>query len=109
MGWRGNLNYQRNESHVNEQAQKKDQPSQDVGFEAAFARLEEILEKMNSGTVSLDDSLKLYEEADRLINLCSRKLNDAERKIETLIKNRSGELTLGNDQKPMTQNFNLAK
>ncbi len=75
-------------------------------FEAAFARLEAILEKMNSGTISLDESLKLYEEADALINICSKRLNDAERKIEVLIKNRSGDLALAND-KPTTQDFNF--
>lgn len=81
-------------------------PNQNPSFEAAFLRLEEILEKMNSGTISLDESLSLYEEADKLILNCNKKLNDAERKIETLIKNRQGELTLGTDQKPITQDFN---
>ena len=76
-----------------------------VPFEAAFTRLEQILEKMNSGSVSLDDSLKLYEEADKLISTCSKKLNDAERKIEVLIKTRNGELTAGPDGKPLTQDF----
>jgi exodeoxyribonuclease VII small subunit len=75
-------------------------------FEEGFNRLEEILEKMNSSAVSLDDSLKLYEEADKLINACNKRLNEAERKIEILIKNRNtGELTLGNDQKPLSQDF----
>jgi len=78
----------------------------EIPFEQAFARLEEILEKMNSGALSLDESLKLYEEADKLIALCTKRLGDAERKIEVLIKNRSGDLTLGPDQKPLTQNFN---
>lgn len=79
-----------------------------MSFEASFHRLEEILEKMNSSSVSLDDSLKLYEEADKLITICSKRLNDAERKIETLIKNRSsGELILGSDQKPSTQDFSI--
>lgn len=76
-------------------------------FENAFARLEEILERMNSGAVSLDESLKLYEEADRLINMCNKRLTDAERKIEILIKNRNGELAIGTDQKPLVQDFNL--
>lgn len=76
-----------------------------MSFEAAFARLEEILAKMNSGTVSLDESLKLYEEADSLITKCMKRLNDAERKIEILIKNRNGELAIGSDQTPMTQDF----
>lgn len=63
-------------------------------FESALQRLEQILEKMNSGAVPLEESLKLYEEADQLISSCNKKLNDAEKKIEILIKNRSGEPTL---------------
>ncbi len=74
-------------------------------FEAAFSRLEEILEKMNSSSVSLDESLKLYEEADKLITACNKRLTDAEKKIEILIKNRNGDLQLGPDQKPQTQDF----
>jgi len=74
-----------------------------LSFEAAFARLEEILEKLNAGTITLDDSLKLYEEADHLIATCNKRLNDAERKIEILVKNRNGELTFGNDERPLTQ------
>lgn len=74
-------------------------------FEEAFTRLEHILERMNSGTVSLDESLKLYEEADKLITICNKRLTDAERKIEILSKNRTGELVLGQDQKPQTQEY----
>jgi exodeoxyribonuclease VII small subunit len=78
---------------------------QEKNFEAAFARLEEILEKMNSGAVSLDESLLLYEEADRLIASCTQRLNDAERRIEVLIKNRQGDLSLDPNQNPKVQNF----
>lgn len=88
--------------------QPKTETTQELSFEVSFHRLEEILEKMNSGAVSLDESLKLYEEADQLITLCSKRLNEAERKIEVLIKNRNGgELVLGADQKPTTQDFTL--
>lgn len=80
----------------------------DKSFESAFARLEEILECMNSGSISLDESLKLYEEADGLVNTCSKRLNDAERKIEILIKNRGGDLALNMEQKPITQDFSLS-
>lgn len=58
-------------------------------FEKAFSRLEEILEKMNSGNVPLDDSLKLYEEADSLIKSCTKQLSEAEEKIETLMQDES--------------------
>lgn len=74
-------------------------------FEAAYARLEEILEKMNSGKVSLEDSLKLYEEADRLIHWCSKRLNEAEKKIEVLVKTRDGELAVDEQSHPQTQPF----
>jgi exodeoxyribonuclease VII small subunit len=80
---------------------KKDETS----FEAAFTRLEEILEKLNSGNVSLDESLKLYEEADKLITHCGRRLNDAERKIEALVKQRDGELSIGEDGQPISEPF----
>lgn len=80
---------------------------EELSFETAFSRLEEILEKMNSGTVSLDESLKLYEEADKLISVSQKRLTDAERKIEQLVKNRNGEVILSADQKPSTQDFNF--
>ncbi len=76
-------------------------------FEESFARLEKILEKMNSESVSLDESLKLYEEADELIQFCGKRLQGAERKIETLIKKRNGELEIGSDQLPSTEDFSL--
>ena len=82
---------------------------QEPSFEAAFARLEEILEKMNSSSISLDESLALYVEADKLITTCNKRLTDAERKIEILIKNRNGEAALGTDQKPIVQDFHFGK
>jgi exodeoxyribonuclease VII small subunit len=78
-------------------------PVEPDNFEAAFSRLEAILERMNSATISLDESLKLFEEADKLITICNQRLNDADRKIEMLIKTRNGELALGPDLKPLTQ------
>jgi exodeoxyribonuclease VII small subunit len=77
-------------------------------FEKAFERLEEILESMNENKVSLDDSLKLFEEANNLMQICSKKLTDAEQKIEILLKNREKNLDL-NENTPKTENFNLDK
>jgi exodeoxyribonuclease VII small subunit len=76
-------------------------------FEITFKRLEEILEKLNSSSISLDQSLILYEEADRLIALCNNRLNEAEKKIEILVKNRQGDLSIGADGKPVTQEFKI--
>ena len=63
----------------------------ELPFEQAFERLEEILEKMNSGKISLDDSIKAYEEADKLIQQCQKRLDQAEQKIEILVKGRDGQ------------------
>jgi exodeoxyribonuclease VII small subunit len=74
-------------------------------FEQAYGRLEQILEKMNSGTIALDESIKLYEEADKLIASCSARLTEAEQKIEMLQKNRDGSLAVNEAGKPVTQPF----
>lgn len=80
-------------------------PPKPLPFEEAYSRLEQILEKMNSGKLSLEDSLLLYEEADRLIASCNAQLLDAEQKVEILLKNREGELLLSETKKPLTQEF----
>ena len=92
---------------MTETTHKKSASEKETTFEASFTRLEAILEKMNAATISLDEALKLYEEADGLIHTCSKRLVDAEKRIETLIKNRNGELTLGQDQRPTTQEFHV--
>jgi len=62
---------------------------------------------MNSGKASLDDSLKLYEEADKLIMTCQKNLSEAEKKIEVMIKNRNGEVVLDETGSPKTELFQL--
>ncbi|MEX0961963.1 MAG: exodeoxyribonuclease VII small subunit [Simkaniaceae bacterium] len=62
--------------------------NENFSFEKAYERLEIILEILNKGEVPLEDSLKLFEEADQLIKIAGSKLKSAEKKIEMLIKNR---------------------
>jgi len=76
-------------------------------FEQAFERLEQILEKMNSGKTPLEESLKLFEEAEGLIRSCNARLTTSEQKIEALIKQR-GQVVLEND-KPKTEQFGKAQ
>ena len=76
-----------------------------IDFEKAFSRLEEILEKMNGGSLSLEESLHLYEEADKLIQICNKKLTQAEAKIEMLVKNREGDLALSDTGTPLAEAF----
>lgn len=77
----------------------------DLSFETAFKRLEEILDLMNEGKLPLDQSLNLFKEADDLIKKCDDYLSSSEKKIETLIKNRSNELKLDEKQNPITAPF----
>jgi len=80
---------------------------ENLNFEKSFARLEEILNRMNSGKSTLDESLKLYEEADSLISLCSSRLESCETKIEMLMKKRGGEVETDVNQKPRLKEFQL--
>ena len=64
----------------------------EVKFEEALERLNEIVENLESGDLSLDESLKVYEEGVKLIKLCTERLNEAQKKIEILVKE-EGKLT----------------
>lgn len=55
-------------------------------FEDSMHRLEEIVEQLDSGKLTLDESLKIFEEGIELSKFCSDKLNQAEKRIKTLIK-----------------------
>ena len=60
--------------------------TEEIGFEKALGRLETIVEEMESGTLSLEDMMKRFEEGQMLVKLCSGKLNQVERRIEILVK-----------------------
>jgi exodeoxyribonuclease VII small subunit len=56
-------------------------PKQNKTFESALNRLEEIVNNMESGDISLDDSIKALEEGNDLVKYCLNKLDDAEKKL----------------------------
>lgn len=60
-------------------------------FEDALNKLEETVRKMESGELSLEESLKAFEEGIKLVRLCTKKLEEAERRIDLLVKNEQGE------------------
>jgi len=70
-------------------------------FEEAYGKLEAIVKRLEEGNLSLEEALKAFEEGVRLARLCSRKLDEAEKKVEILLKESDGRLTA----KP----FNLEK
>ena len=55
-------------------------------FEEALQKLEDIVRKMEAGDMSLEESLKAFEEGIRLARFCSKKLDEAERRVEILLK-----------------------
>jgi exodeoxyribonuclease VII small subunit len=79
--------------------------TKEVTFEESYKRLEEILEKINLGKVSLEDSILLYEEADKLIISCTEKIDLAEKKITTLMRKRDKELVLDESGRPLEKDF----
>ncbi len=56
-----------------------------MSFEVKLTRLEEIVKKMETGEMSLDESLKLFEEGVKLSRDCSKELNEAEQKVKKLV------------------------
>ncbi|HSA77334.1 MAG TPA: exodeoxyribonuclease VII small subunit [Nitrospirota bacterium] len=62
-------------------------------FEAALARLEEIVKELETGDLPLEQSLKLFEEGIKLSRLCNRRLEEAERRVEILLKSKNGTVT----------------
>lgn len=59
-------------------------------FEEALERLEKIVKKMEEGDMTLEESLEAFEEGIRLSRFCSKKLDEAERKVEILLKDDEG-------------------
>ena len=55
--------------------------NEELTYEKAMTRLEEIVSLLEKNDVSLDDSIKLFEEGTRLTAFCSEKLKNAKAKI----------------------------
>jgi exodeoxyribonuclease VII small subunit len=60
-------------------------------FESSLQELEKIVRRLEEGDASLEDSLKLFEDGVRLSRECQERLNQAERRIEVLLKDENGE------------------
>lgn len=61
-------------------------------FESSLKKLEEIVKRLEAGSLSLEDSLKAFEEGVKHAALCSSKLDDAERRVEILLKQKDGSM-----------------
>jgi exodeoxyribonuclease VII small subunit len=61
-------------------------------FETSLKKLEEIVTRLEGGSLSLEDSLKAFEEGVKHSAFCSGKLEEAERRVEILLKQKDGSL-----------------
>jgi exodeoxyribonuclease VII small subunit len=59
-------------------------------FESALKSLEEIVQQLEGGDLTLDRALELFEEGIRMSRFCTAKLEEAERKVELLVKKGEG-------------------
>ena len=64
----------------------------ELKFEKAVQRLEKIVDDLEKGELDIDKSLEMFEEGIKMSRICSKKLNEAEAKIEKLTRNQKGEL-----------------
>lgn len=62
----------------------------DISFEEAMVKLEKAVSDLEGGTLSLDDSIKLFEEAIALVRMCNEKLENAEERVKILIEGADG-------------------
>ncbi len=65
---------------------------ENMTFEAAMSRLEEIVRLLESGNAPLDVSLSLYEEGVALVRLCNARLDNAEQRVKILSFTENGEV-----------------
>lgn len=63
-------------------------------FESALEDLEQVVEQLESGELSLEDSLAAFERGVGLVKFCNQKLNEVEKKIDLLVKDKESKLQL---------------
>lgn len=63
-----------------------------MNFEQALTRLEEIVKKLESGNVTLDESIEIYQEGITLSKYCSNMLEEAEGKVMAIVNKEQDKL-----------------
>jgi exodeoxyribonuclease VII small subunit len=61
-------------------------------FEKSLARLEEVVKRLESADLSLDEAMRLFEEGVKLSRECQKQLEDAEGRVEILLKKADGKV-----------------
>ncbi len=77
---------------MNLPVQKKSEPPKKPDFERSLARLEEVVRKLESPQLSLDEAMGLFEEGVGLSRECQKQLEEAEGRVEILLKKADGKM-----------------
>jgi exodeoxyribonuclease VII small subunit len=77
---------------VNSPTPKKPEAAKKPDFERSLARLEEVVRRLESPQLSLDDAMRLFEEGVALSRECQKQLEEAEGRVEILLKKADGKL-----------------
>jgi exodeoxyribonuclease VII small subunit len=74
--------------------------STEQSFESSIKELERIVEQLEAGDIPLERSLELFEQGVRISRECQRRLDEAERKVEILLKTGDGSTTRDKFEEP---------
>jgi len=77
-------------SPPSERPQKKDQPQAAEAYDALVARLEQVVGELEAGDLPLEASIEKFAEGVRLAREATRKLDDAEKRVEILVRTADG-------------------
>jgi exodeoxyribonuclease VII small subunit len=66
----------------------------EMSFDTALEKLEKIVEQLEGGHLTLEESLALFEEGVRLSSLCQKELKKTEGKVQRLVQKLDGDLEL---------------
>ncbi len=74
--------------------EKEEEEEKEITFEDAMKKLESIVEALGEGNLSLEESLKMFEEGMELCKFCNTKLDEAGYKVEKLMEKEGGEISV---------------
>jgi len=78
--------------HATPSAGKKTDAPRKAEFEKSLARLEEVVRRLENANLTLDDAMKLFEEGVSLTRDCQKQLEEAEGRVEILLKKADGKI-----------------
>jgi len=73
-------------------SEKSEKEETGLTFEAGLERLERIVKELEQGDLSLERTLELFEEGMKLSGICRQQLEEAENKVELLVKKGDGKM-----------------